>query len=205
MADDVTKRHVDCARILSPTATPFSTGAARLSSVPLPSSVPLRPSCALLFVAAAENATPEAALLLRLLDFPVLSGLGGRDRRVRRRARGARRGGRQAHGVGRNRDAGVLAEDAGQTFRERGSVERTDFGRLRAAHEILGVDHRALLDRPSRLTTATLSQPPVGSLPDIRHTFSPTTLAGRSNQSGLSPRVARFMNAAQMGTASSPA
>jgi hypothetical protein len=53
--------------------------------------------------------------------------------------------------------------------------------------------------------TWTLSQPGAGSLPESRHTFTAMTLSGLSNQSGLSSLVARFMNAVQIGTASSAA
>ena len=58
---------------------------------------------------------------------------------------------------------------------------------------------------PSRFVTRTFPQPVFGSLPDMRQTFTPTMFEGRSNQSGLSPLVAVFMNDDQIGTARSPA
>ncbi len=73
----------------------------------------------------------------------------------------------------------------------------------RTKYSVYTIDRFSLI--PSRFTTSTLSQPPDGSFPDMRHTLRPTTFAGRSNQSGFCPRVARFMKSAQMGTASSPA
>jgi len=48
-------------------------------------------------------------------------------------------------------------------------------------------------------------QPLLGSLPDTRQTLTATTFAGFVSHSGLSPCVAVFMKAAQIGTASSAA
>ena len=166
----------------------------------------------LVVVAAAEDAAPEAALLLRLLDLLLACGLSAD-------AVGAvgvppdapdvlARGGGRPTSVGRTRRTPTsLPKTPARRSVNEDAVERADpSSGSRAADEVLGVDHRAVFSTsPSRSTTCTLSQPPAGSLPDIRQTLRPTTLAGRSNQSGLSPRVARFMNAPQIGTASSPA
>ena len=93
----------------------------------------------------------------------------------------------------------------------RGRMQRAQCRRLRALDEELRVDCAYSLIafncrvKPSRFTTSTLSQPPLGSWPETRQTFAVTTFGGRWNQSGLSPFVAVFMKFAQIGTASSPA
>ena len=147
MTDDVTKRHIACARILSPDP-PLHWPPGRRSAF-LRSSSFFRSSSSAFLRSFSSSPRPKMRPQKPRFFFgsSTRSSFRGRvvrDRRVRRRSRCARRGGRQPHVVGRHGNPGVFAEDAGQALGERGRVERADFGGLRPAHEVLGVDHRTL-------------------------------------------------------------
>ena len=117
-----------------------------LSFVPLPSCAPR------LLVAAAEDARPEPALLLRRRARPVRPAAGAAGARRAPRRRSCSRAPSASAGRWR-RPAWAAARSslpntpAIASRNERSSCSGHTVGRLRALDEVLGVDHRPRLDR----------------------------------------------------------
>ena len=159
----------------------------------------------------AEDAAPEAALLLRL-SAPGRGHLPAPAAPARPvAASGACSSARATSAARCSADlrALVAAEPAGRAGRssDRPTCRWQCLLGLGAAHEVLGADHRPVrLVARRRRATGTASQPPAGPLarqPADLHRHD--VRAARTSGSGLSPLVAAFMNSAHSGTATSPA
>src|SRR4029078_1858147 len=73
----------------------------------------------------------------------------------------------------------------------------------RAKYSVYTIERRSIW--PVLLITSTSWHPSVASLPDSRQTVAVVTSGGGTGHSGLSPRVATFMNRVHIGTSRSAA